>query len=88
MTHATTRRTLIGSLPARPIPVASLPAEGYVRIDVVTRIIPVAPRTIWHWVAAGRFPRPIKLGDNVTAWRVEDLRRFLATAGTGGEVQR
>jgi predicted DNA-binding transcriptional regulator AlpA len=39
---------------------------------------PVSPATIWRWVSAGKFPKPIKLGPCVTAWHTADIERFLA----------
>jgi len=44
----------------------------------VPPIIPVSHTTWWNGVAAGRFPRPIKLGPRTTAWRVEDIRKLIA----------
>lgn len=40
-------------------------------------LIPVSPATIWRWVRAGRFPKPVKLGPGVTAWRGADLITFI-----------
>ena len=34
--------------------------------------IPVSKSTWWAGVKSGRFPRPVKLGPRITAWRVED----------------
>ncbi len=33
----------------------------------------VAPSTIWAWVKAGTFPKPIKLSANTTAWPAADV---------------
>lgn len=33
----------------------------------------VSVPTIWRWVSQGRFPAPIKLGENTTRWRLADL---------------
>ena len=40
-------------------------------------LIPISPATIWRWVRAGRFPKPVKLGPGVTAWRGADLIAFI-----------
>jgi hypothetical protein len=37
---------------------------------------PVNPGTIWRWVKAGRFPAPVKLGPQTTAWPVEVLDQW------------
>lgn len=68
----------------------SLPETGYVRlsqivgnpnaIPPVPAIVPVAKSTLWSWVKSGRFPRPIKLSEKVTVWKVEDVREFMSAA--------
>jgi len=40
-------------------------------------IIPVSKSTWWAGVREGRFPKPVKLGPNSTAWRVRDIKAFL-----------
>jgi len=42
-------------------------------------IIPVSAMTWWRWVKHGIAPKPCKLSGGVTAWRVEDIRSFLAS---------
>lgn len=39
--------------------------------------LPVSHATIWRWVKEGRFPRPFKLGGNVTVWNVDEVESFL-----------
>jgi prophage regulatory protein len=41
-------------------------------------LVPASPATIWRWVKAGTFPRPQKLGERCTAWRLGDLRDWLS----------
>ena len=40
-------------------------------------IIPISASSWWAGVAEGRFPRPVKLGPNTTAWRWEDIQGLL-----------
>jgi len=40
-------------------------------------IIPVSKSTWWAGVKAGRYPKPVKLSDRTTAWRVEDIRALI-----------
>lgn len=40
-------------------------------------IIPVCRTTWWNGVKSGRFPKPIKLGPRVTAWRHSDVIRLI-----------
>lgn len=39
--------------------------------------LPFSAATLWRKVAAGTFPKPVKLSTRVTAWRVADVRDFL-----------
>jgi prophage regulatory protein len=46
----------------------------------IPAIIPVSRSTWWSGVKEGRYPKPVKLGPRVTAWRVEDIRDLVAKA--------
>jgi hypothetical protein len=39
--------------------------------------VPFSSATLWRRVKAGTFPKPVKLSERVTAWRVEDIRQWL-----------
>jgi predicted DNA-binding transcriptional regulator AlpA len=39
--------------------------------------IPVSRSTWWAGVRSGRFPKPIKLGPRITAWREADIRQLV-----------
>ena len=43
-------------------------------------LVPVKKSCWWAGVKTGRFPKPVKLGPRVTAWRVEDIRALIASA--------
>ncbi len=56
----------------------AMPLAGYIRqAGLVPGIIPIAPATLWRWVANGTFPEPVKLSPRVTAWRIEDIKKWL-----------
>lgn len=58
----------------------SLPDEGFVRLSAILAPagpIPVGKSTWWEGVRSGRFPKPVKLGPRITAWRVQDIRRLI-----------
>ena len=65
-----------------------LPETGFLRLPQIigdpkakppiTPIIPVGKSCWWDGVKSGRFPKPVKLGPRVTAWRVEDIRALIA----------
>lgn len=42
-------------------------------------LLDVSASTFWRLIASGDFPAPLKLGKNITAWRVGDVRKWLAT---------
>jgi len=62
-----------------------LPTEGFVRLKRViapSGPIPVSRSTWWQGVRDGKFPKPVKLSENVTAWRVEDIRDLIDRIGS------
>ena len=63
---------------------ASLPQTGFVRLPSIIGPggpIPVSKSTWWEGVRSGRYPRPVKLGPRITAWRVEDIRLLIESVG-------
>lgn len=62
-----------------------LPQTGFVRLPLligdkktgIPGLVPFSPSTLWRRVAAGTFPKPIKLSERVTAWKAEDIRAWL-----------
>jgi len=57
--------------------IQKLPEGGLVRIKQVLRFVPVSRSTWWAGVKDGRFPKPFKLSERVTVWRVSDIRAVL-----------
>ena len=54
-----------------------LPYTGFVRLSTILKIIPVG-KTTWHeGIKTGRFPKSVRLGKRITAWRVEDIRKLI-----------
>ena len=41
-------------------------------------LIPFGSSTLWRKVKSGDFPSPIKLSPKVTAWKVRDVRAWMA----------
>ena len=46
-----------------------------------TAPLPFSSPTLWRKVKAGTFPKPIKLSERVTAWRVGEIRAWLREQG-------
>ena len=60
-----------------------LPEIGFVRLSSIIgpgKPIPVSKTTWWEGVRTGRYPRPVKLGPRITAWRAEDVRALIENA--------
>ena len=55
-----------------------LPETGFVRLATILQVFPVGRSTWWRGVKEHRYPQPVKLGANTTAWKVEDIRALLA----------
>jgi len=72
---------------------ARLPETGFLRLPniignpranpPIPPLIPVGKSCWWEGVRSGRFPRPVKIGRRVTAWRVEDIRALIAQPEPG-----
>jgi predicted DNA-binding transcriptional regulator AlpA len=41
--------------------------------------LPFSAATLWRNVAAGKFPKPVKLSQRVTCWRVSEVRAWMTT---------
>lgn len=63
-----------------------LPETGFLRLSEVLKLIPVGKTTWWTGVKTGRFPKPTKLGERITVWRVEDIRNFIQSSVTNCEA--
>jgi predicted DNA-binding transcriptional regulator AlpA len=59
----------------------NLPDAGFVRLPTVLSVYPCGKTTWWNGVKSGRFPKPVKLGPRMTAWRVEDIRALIDHTG-------
>ncbi len=54
-----------------------LPETGFIRLPAVLKVFPVSKSTWWAGIKDGRFPKPVKLGQKITAWRVQDIRALI-----------
>jgi prophage regulatory protein len=69
-----------------------LPETGFLRLrqiigapetenrPPIPAVFPVCKSTWWEGVRSGRFPKPVKLGPKISAWRVEDIRKLIESA--------
>ena len=85
MTHTTNNKTKVA------VHVTPLPETGFVRLPQIIgnpranppipAVIPTSKSAWWKGVREGRFPQSVKLGPRTTAWRVEDIRQLIDSAG-------
>jgi prophage regulatory protein len=61
-----------------------LPKTGYVRLSTILKIIPVGKTTWWNGVKSGKYPKSVKLGKRITAWRAEDIHQLIFEMNNGG----
>ncbi len=58
----------------------NLPDEALVRLAwlIAVGILPFSAATLWRRINAGTFPAGLKISTGCTAWRVGDIRAWLA----------
>lgn len=55
-----------------------LPDAAFIRARNLMSILPFSVATLWRRCREGIFPAPVRLSAGITAWRVGDIRRWLA----------
>lgn len=66
-----------------------LPETGFLRVSQIVgdpnskppkpAIIPVSKSGWWSGCKSGKYPAPLKLSEGVTVWRVEDIKKYIAS---------
>jgi prophage regulatory protein len=66
---------------------AILRDEGFLRLpDIIgdpkadppiPSLIPISKSSWWAGIRQGRYPKPVRLGPNTSAWRVRDIKALL-----------
>ncbi|MGZ8946402.1 MAG: helix-turn-helix transcriptional regulator [Methylococcaceae bacterium] len=67
----------------------TLPELGFLRIWQITGskernippLIPIGRTTFLNGVKSGKYPKPVKLGERTTAWRVVDICNLIDSMG-------
>ena len=69
----------------------TLPQLGFLRIwhivgnpksePPIPALLPIGRTSFLNGVKSGKYPKPVKLGERTTAWRVEDIKALIATMG-------
>lgn len=58
-------------------PAVTLPETGFVRLTTILQVFPVGRSSWWAGVKSGKYPPSVKIGENTTAWKAEDIRALL-----------
>ena len=66
-----------------------LPETGFLRIWQIVgnkkthtpALIPISRSSFLAGVKSGKYPKPVKLSERTTAWRVEDIRELILSLG-------
>jgi len=66
------------------------PPTQFLRLNHLKERLGVSGSSIWAWVKADKFPKPVKLSANCTAWNVADVEawsqsRISASQGRGDQ---
>jgi len=62
--------------------ITQLPETGFLRLPQVLEFIPVSKTAWYDGIADARYPKPVKLSERTSAWRVEDIRKLIAELGS------
>lgn len=78
----------MATAPTNPI---TLPELGFLRIWQIIgnpkaepptpALIPIGRTSFLNGVKSGKYPKPVKLGERTTAWKVEDIRALIGQLG-------
>jgi len=49
----------------------------------VLELLPISRSSLWAGVKCGRFPKPLKIGPNTTAWRASDILNLIESLEKG-----
>lgn len=60
----------------RPRPTSEIP-DALWRQPEVLAVVPLGASTMWRMIAAGEFPKPIRLTPRTVAWRASDVRAWI-----------
>ena len=50
---------------------------GFIRQKQLLPLLGFSAPTLWRKVNSGDFPKPVKLGQNMTAWKISDVHNWI-----------
>lgn len=63
------------------------PAIAFIREAVAAQMIGVSKRTIQRWEKEGNFPRKVKLGENTSAYKAEEVQQWIDSKSNPGNTK-
>lgn len=51
----------------------------FIRERQILTMLPFSKSTLWRKVNDGTFPKPIKLSERVTAWKVDEIHEWMVS---------
>jgi prophage regulatory protein len=51
----------------------------FIRERQILTMLPFSKSTLWRKVNDGTFPKPVKLSERVTAWRVDEIHEWMVS---------
>lgn len=61
-----------------------LPQTGFVRLPLILAHIPVSRSAWWAGVKSGKYPASVKISENTTAWKAEDIHALIVKLAEKG----
>tara|TARA_B100000579_G_C22429772_1_gene664706 strand:- start:218 stop:418 length:201 start_codon:yes stop_codon:yes gene_type:complete len=53
-------------------------SDRLLRLPEVLEIVPIKKSTLYDLMRRGLFPKNIKLGSNIVAWKISDIDKWIA----------
>jgi prophage regulatory protein len=70
----TARKAKSGAVPS----FSELDPAALIKMPLVLTVVPKSSNQIYRDIAAGKFPKALKLSSQSVAWRVSDIREYLS----------
>lgn len=51
--------------------------EQLIRLPRVMELTGLAKSTVWLWAKDGKLPKPIKLSNRVTVWKLSEIQDYI-----------
>jgi len=58
-----------------------VPEIGFLRLAQVLELLPISRTAFYNGVREGRYPKPVKLSERTSAWKVEEIRGLISRLG-------